>query len=217
MADAGRETKDSCSAASDAPVEAGASTARGPRLLRAGRGLHADLRLVDAPSGPQVVKDYGDRPTWLHRTWGRWLCAHEQAVYRAMEARLGSSTWRPRLVGRSGERAFALSYRPGRPLSRALAAEIPADFVDALERAVHELHSAGIVHLDLSHRSNVLVDDAGGPVLLDFASAVTAPPGGLRHRLLLFFFAGLDRRALRKWRRKLERGRSAPKAAARRV
>jgi len=206
----GDGSADSSPPSSDTPI-AGVSPAA--RLLRAGKGLHADLRLVDASSGPQVVKDYGGRASRLRRAWGRWICAREQAVYKAMEARLGPSPWRPRLIGPSGAHAFLLSYRPGRPLSRALAAEVPADFVDALEGAVSELHAGGIVHLDLSHRSNVLVDDSGGPVLLDFASALTAPPGGLRHRLLLFAFAGLDRRALRKWRRKLGHDRRARAAS----
>jgi hypothetical protein len=191
----------------DAHTPAGdaADLARRDRLLRVGRGLHADVRLHETASGPCIVKDYSRRPAWLRRTWGRWICAHEQSVYREMEARLGPADWRPRLIGPSGAHAFALGYRPGRPLSRALADELPRDFVERLEQAVQALHAAGIVHLDLSHRSNVLVDEQGRPVLLDFASAMTAPRGGLRHRLLVSVLGRLDRRALRKWRRKLGR------------
>lgn len=175
-------------------------------LLQAGRGAHADLRLVETDAGPCVVKDYSGRPAWLRRTWGRFICAREQAAYRALDARLGpvdERGWRPRLVGSRGPHAFVLSYRPGRPVSRAIARELPPTFYGELERAVRDMHAAGIVHLDLSHRSNVLVDETGAPVMLDFASAMTAPPGSWRHRLLVAVFGAIDRRALRKWRHKL--------------
>jgi RIO-like serine/threonine protein kinase len=171
--------------------------------LHRGGLAQADLRLVSSSTGAVVLKDYSDRPLWLRRTWGRWLCRREQAAYRALGERLGAPAWLPRFEGSRGPDAFAIEYRPGRPLSRSLADEVPPGFVDALDAAVHALHGAGIVHLDLSHRSNVLLDEAGQPVLLDFASAVCAPPGGLRHRLVVGLFGWLDRRAVRKWRRKL--------------
>ncbi len=174
------------------------------RPLHRGGLAQADLRVVDAPEGPLVVKDYSDRPAWLRRTWGRWMCRREQAAYRAIADRLDAPPWLPGFEGSRGPDAFAIAYRPGRPLSRSLAGEVPPGFVDELEAAVRSLHDAGIVHLDLSHRSNVLLDETGHPVLLDFASALRAPPGGLRHRLLVGLFGWIDRRAVRKWRRKLE-------------
>ncbi len=179
----------------------------GERWLHHGSLAQADLRLVQSSSGPLVIKDYSNRPAWLRHTWSRWLCRRERAAYETIERRLDSPAWLPRLAGDAGPDAFAMEYRPGRPLSRSLASELPADFVDELDAAVRALHGAGVVHLDLSHRSNVLVDDAGHPVLLDFASALRAPPGGLRHRLLIGLLGWVDRRAVRKWRRKLGAGR----------
>ncbi len=171
--------------------------------LHRGGLTQADLRLVEAPEGRLVLKDYSDRPAWLRHTWGRWMCRREQAAYRAIAARIGAPPWLPRFFGSRGPDAFAVAYRPGRPLSRSLADEAPPGFVDEFEAAVRALHEVGIVHLDLRHRSNVLLDDAGQLVLLDFASALRAPPGGLRHRLLIVLFGWIDRRAVRKWRRKL--------------
>jgi hypothetical protein len=173
------------------------------RWLHRGSLAQADVRLVSSASGPVVVKDYSGRPLWLRWVWGRWLCRRERAALRTVEERLEGPAWLPRLVEGAGPDAFAMEYRPGRPLSRAIARELPATFVDELEGAVRALHRAGVVHLDLSHRSNVLVDDAGHLVLLDFASALRAPPGGVRHRLLVGLLGWIDRRAVRKWRRKL--------------
>jgi predicted Ser/Thr protein kinase len=65
------------------------------------------------------------------------------------------------------------------------------------------MHRRGVVHFDLSHRSNVLVGEDGRPVLIDFASALCLRPGGLAARVLLPLVTGLDRRALAKWRARL--------------
>lgn len=177
---------------------------RAPSLLHRGGLAQADLRLVESPDGDLLVlKDYSARPAWLRFAWSRWLCAREQFAYRAIEQRLGARGWLPGFRGSVGREGFLLSYRPGRPLSRALAGELPSGFVDELDEAVQALHGVGVVHLDLSHRSNVLVDACGHPVLLDFASALVAPPGGLRARMLVALLGGMDRRAIRKWRRKL--------------
>jgi hypothetical protein len=51
----------------------------------------------------------------------------------------------------------------------------------------------------------VLRDEAGHAVLIDFGSALVFRPGGVAARLLLPWFAALDRRALRKWRTKQQR------------
>ena len=55
----------------------------------------------------------------------------------------------------------------------------------------------------LRHRSNILVDDEGSPILIDFGSAFTFRPGGLLARVLLPLLAWIDRRALHKWRARL--------------
>jgi serine/threonine protein kinase len=65
------------------------------------------------------------------------------------------------------------------------------------------MHARGVAHLDLRHRSNVLLAADGSPVLIDFGSAVCLRPGGLAARLVLPLLARVDRGALRKWRAKL--------------
>jgi hypothetical protein len=77
------------------------------------------------------------------------------------------------------------------------------EFGRKLEAHVRELHGLGVVHLDLRHRSNLRAGLDGEPVLIDFASALAFRPGGLAARWLLPLLARADRRALRKWRRRL--------------
>ncbi|HKK51684.1 MAG TPA: serine/threonine protein kinase, partial [Myxococcota bacterium] len=77
-------------------------------------------------------------------------------------------------------------------------------FLVELEESIREMHRRGVVHLDLRHRSNVLACAEGHPVLLDFASALRLDPERWPARWLLRLLASVDRRALEKWRVRLQ-------------
>jgi predicted Ser/Thr protein kinase len=174
-----------------------------PRLtvavLNRGRIGNPDVLLVERDGRRVVVKDFAPRPPWVRATWGRWITAREARAWRALSGHPAV----PRFLGAIDALAFAVEYRPGRRMSRQLKGAVPEDFVDRLAEAVDEMHRRGVAHLDLRHRSNVLADDAGRPVLIDFGSAVTFRPGSLACRWLLPLLARLDRAALGKWRERI--------------
>ena len=173
--------------------------ARTRTCLQRGEIRNPDVLLVEVPGAFVVVKDFRPRPAWLRQTLGRMLIWRELRAYRALAGHPSV----PRLFGRIDAFAFAMEYRPGVRLARSIAGRVPGDLPAALEKAVHAMHDRGVAHLDLRHRSNVLVDGEGAPVLLDFASAVCFRPGGLAARWLLPFFKRMDLRALAKWRDRL--------------
>ncbi len=173
--------------------------ARRLRVLHRGRSRNPDVFLVQSERGPVVVKDFAPRAAWVRLLLGPWLNAREMRAYRALDG-LDAV---PRLLGRIDRLAFAVEYRPGRRMSRRLAGQVPADFVSRLEAAVAAMHARGVVHLDLRHRSNVLVDAAGRPVLIDFASALCLRPERRPDRWLLRWLSRWDRDAVAKWRERL--------------
>jgi RIO-like serine/threonine protein kinase len=79
---------------------------------------------------------------------------------------------------------------------------VPEGFLASLAEALAEMHRRGVVHLDLKNRTNVLSDEQGRPVLIDFGSAFVFRPGSGAARWLLPLFAFFDRRALAKWNAK---------------
>lgn len=164
-------------------------------VLHRGRARNPDVLLVDGPAGPIVVKDFSPRGALVRALLGRWLNRREMRAYR----RLAGHPSVPRLLGRIDAFAFALEYRPGRRMSRRLAGAIRPGFVDRLAAAVDAMHQLGVVHLDLRHRSNVLVDERGDPVLIDFASALVLAPGSWLARAL----GRVDRKAVEKWRQRV--------------
>jgi hypothetical protein len=183
-------------------------------LNRGGWG-NADVYLSRIAGEPVVVKDFAARAAWLRWTWGVWMNRRELAAYR----RLAGMRAVPGVVGEVDAFAFALEYRPGERLSRALAGVVSPDFAAELDAAIGEMHSRGVVHLDLRHRSNVLAGVDGHPVLLDFASSLVFAVGGFAARWILPWLARLDRAAAEKWRRRLDpesdihrRGLESPRA-----
>ena len=195
-------------------LERGSLAARTTRVLNRGHRHNADVLLVETGDRQLVVKDFAPRGALVRATLGRWLTAREAAAYRWLEGHPAV----PRFVGFVDSLAFAVEFRPGRRISRHLLDEAGPGFIDALASAVDGLHARGLVHLDLGHRSNVLVDGTGEPVLVDFASALWFQPGSRAARLVLPALLGFDRRAVAKYRDRLERQRSrrasAPSAPA---
>jgi hypothetical protein len=167
-------------------------------LERGGR-FSPDVWLVESSSGRVVVKDFQARGRFVRATLGRWLVRHECRIHR----RLAAHPAVPRLLGRVDAHAFALEHRAGVRFSRRRPWTFTSEFGDRLEACVRELHALGVVHLDLRHRSNVRAGLDGSPVLIDFGSALGFRPGSLAQRWLLPLLGLADRRAVRKWRRRL--------------
>lgn len=174
----------------------------GARPLKQGLPTKADLWLLDRPGGTLVVKDFGKKRL-LTRLLGRFQISRECRAYR----RLGPRPFLPRFIGRIDAHALALEWIAGEQLSRStLLEERGAELLAELRTIVGALHEAGLTHLDLRGRANVLVDVEGRVRVLDLASAVWFRPRSLPHRLFFGPLATTDEAALLKWKRLLGAG-----------
>jgi hypothetical protein len=166
------------------------------RVLQRGGPTKADLRLVDLGAGPMVVKDFAGKAAWV-RLLGRLQIARECRAYRW----LGPVPGLPRFLGRVDAHALAVEWIEGEQLARdPRRLREGAQLLAGLREVVERLHRAGLVHLDLRGRENVLVTPDGRVVILDLASAIWFRPGGLPQRLFARWFALTDEAALLKWK-----------------
>jgi serine/threonine protein kinase len=62
-----------------------------------------------------------------------------------------------------------MEFVSGRPVGRG--ETLPPVFFSELERVLREIHSRGVVHLDLRHKGNILLSEKGEPFLIDFNSS----------------------------------------------
>jgi hypothetical protein len=167
--------------------------------FRTGSAYKADLLLYQAGDGPILLKDYaGKRGVW--RSLGAVGTGREA---RALQT-LADVDGVPRFLGRPDRYCVAMTLVPGRR-ARKDDPELRGNeaFVRDLELLVGQMHARGVVHLDLKHRSNLLVSDDGKPVVLDFESAHCFNPDGFLGRLLVHLGGTFDRLAVLKWKRRL--------------
>jgi hypothetical protein len=185
----------SAPAASVWSVPRRAELARAERIS-AGGFANPDVFALEHGGARLVVKDFAPRGALVRATLGRWIARREQRAWRALAGHPAVPRW----IGAIDALAFAVEARAGRPLSRSVARETPPAFFDALARAIDEMHARGVLHLDLRHQGNVLVGDDGGPVLVDFGSALVLPAGGALALLAARLLGWIDRSAVAKWR-----------------
>lgn len=168
-------------------------------VLVQGASNKADLLVVDVGQGPVVVKDFGSKP-WRTRVLGRIQIYREVRAYRW----LAGDPAVPRFLGRIDGLALAMEKVDGRQLAFApeRRSSGPA-CIQGLRAAIDAIHRAGVVHMDLRGRENVMVLADGGIVLVDLAGAFCLRPGGLMHYLLFRWLTIPDESAFLKWKRNL--------------
>ena len=156
--------------------------------------------MVDLAHGPTVVKDFAGK-SWWFRWFGRLQIARECRAYGF----LGKADGFPRFVGRVDAHALALGKIEGVQLIVAPTRfSNGADYLGQIRGCLDRLHAAGIFHLDLRGRHNVLLTPGNTIVVLDLASAVRLRPGSPIHRLFSPLLNALDESAYLKWKWILE-------------
>jgi len=120
-----------------------------------------------------VVKDARHKRMGI-RWLSRWLLARERAVLQ----RLGAIDEVPHLVSTIDRDAIVLTMVPGRALDSRRFRERPRAIFEQLLDLTRRLHAVGVFHLDLHHRTNLLLDDEGRLHLVDFGAAVVPGPLG---------------------------------------
>ena len=135
------------------------------RTLPGRNWTKADVHQVDAEDGCWAVKDYAPRPWWVRRSLGRWLIGRERRALHRAAGIPGVPRLRP---GAAAREQLITAWIEGTGLGET--AELPAETWGALHQTVTALHERGLALGDL-HRSDVRIDLAGRPWILDFATA----------------------------------------------
>jgi len=137
-----------------------------------------DLNRVKVGERILMVKDVHPRSFFFRWALGLWLIHKEWKIY----SRLAGIQGIPKAVERIDRFAFAMEFVPGKPIQRGEA--LSPSFFSDLERVLEEVHSRGVVHLDLRHKGNILISERGEPYLIDFNSSFSFKEKGfLRHFL----------------------------------
>jgi RIO-like serine/threonine protein kinase len=140
-------------------------------LIYKGQWANAVLSKYNDGSVDWVVKDFGPRSWLIKNTLGRRFQRRELKTLQKLSGIAGI----PERVFALDSMALCYVFKPGKTL-RSLYPDVGSldrDYFLKLEEVVKEMHSRGMVHLDLRNGENVLVTDDGAPFLLDFQSSLS--------------------------------------------
>jgi predicted Ser/Thr protein kinase len=147
-----------------------------------------------------LLKDYGRKAGMWRDVLGVVFTGREARALRALRGVQGV----PQFRGRPDPYCVAMTFISGKRVRRSdPEVRDNEDFVRQLTHTVHEMHRRGVVHLDLKHRSNLMVSAAGQPVVLDFESALCFHRTWLIGPLAVMLLGQLDWLAVQNWTRKL--------------
>lgn len=107
----------------------------------------------------------------------------EHAAYARLEGLQGF----PRCLGLIDDRWLVLEHIDGEPFRTAQLAD-PEEFFTRLIAVIRSMHERGVAHGDLKRKSNLLVDRAGRPVILDLGAATFLKTDGWAFNRRLFEF-----------------------------
>jgi len=145
-----------------------------------------DLNRVEVGGRIFMIKDVRRKSLLIRWTLGLWLIHKEWKIY----SRLAGIRGVPKVLGRIDRFAFAMEFIPGRAIRRG--ETLSPSFFSDLERIIREVHSRGVVHLDLRHKGNILLSENGEPFIIDFNSAFYFRERGLLRHLLFPFLRKVD-------------------------
>ena len=171
------------------------------RLHQKGKWGKADILLVETGRGKAVVKDFG-RKILPVRWYGRWQIRREASIYR----RLSGIPGVPRYYGRIGKNAMAIEFIQGERISQWKRRELPPALFSRLWGLIEEIHSRGIVHIDLRKRDNILINASGEVFIIDFNASFHFLPGSRRARWLFPALRKIDHFGFLKWKAVLAPG-----------
>ena len=137
-------------------------------VVRAGGESRPEVKSICVGGSDLVVKDYRSGKSRFGRLLGRFLIWREKTAYE----RLAGLASVPCYYGTIDPYALVLQHMPARRVLQVAPDEIPPDFFDLLSQLVRSLHRRGLAHADLHKLDNILIDEDGQPVIVDFTSAV---------------------------------------------
>jgi hypothetical protein len=168
--------------------------------LREPNRCKPDLLLYEVDGEQVVLKDYSGKAGVLREVVGPVLIGREARALRALRGIEGV----PQFRGRPDRHCVAMSYVAGRRVAkRVFRLADNTDFFRVLADIVRQMHARGVVHLDLKHRSNLMVREDGWPAIIDFESALCFGPRRLLGRLAVAVLGQVDLLALENWKRRL--------------
>ncbi len=133
--------------------------------------MKPDIFIVEREQQFLVAKDFRDKG-WIARyIWGTLNIMYEKFLLN----KLRGISQIPQIIGLEDYNCLLISHIDGEEIKRCRH-HLSENFFDQLLQIADNLHIKGVLHLDLGHKSNIMVDRHGNPAIIDFNASLYLPP-----------------------------------------
>ncbi|MCD6430933.1 MAG: hypothetical protein J7L57_06920 [Deltaproteobacteria bacterium] len=157
------------------------------KRVMAVKAMKPDILIVERGQQFLVAKDFRNKGWVACYFWGPLNLMYEKFILN----KLKGVAQIPRIIGLEDYNCLLISRINGDEIKkcRHLLSE---NFFDQLLKIADDLHSRGVLHLDLGHKSNIMVDQQGNPAIIDFNCSLYLPPNAF-YRPLIRLLSMVDR------------------------
>jgi serine/threonine protein kinase len=140
------------------------------RIIATRKSMKPDVLIAENGGEFVVAKDFRNK-IWLARTlWGPLNIMYEKFILRKLSGINGV----PEFIGLEDYNCLLIGFIDGDIIKKSCQNLAP-DYFDNLFEIVKKIHERGILHLDLGHKSNVMVRKNGDPAIIDFNTSIYLP------------------------------------------
>ncbi|MEA1922318.1 MAG: hypothetical protein U9N63_06645 [Pseudomonadota bacterium] len=157
------------------------------KKISAEKALKPDILIVENKEQFLVAKDFRGKAWMAQYLWGPLNIGYEKFLLN----KLAGVAKIPQVIGLEDYNCLLISRIEGDEIKKC-SHLLAQDFFDQLLKIADDLHARGVLHLDLGHKSNIMVDQNGNPAIIDFNASLYLPPNSL-FRPLIRLLGKVDR------------------------
>lgn len=139
--------------------------------IMAEKALKPDIFIIESDQHYLVAKDFRNKGWIARNLWGPLNLMYEKFIMSKLKevARI------PQVIGLEDYNCLLISHIDGEEVKKS-SHLLADDFFEQLLLISDNLHARGVLHLDLGHKSNIMVDQNGMPAIIDFNNSLYLPP-----------------------------------------
>ena len=157
------------------------------KRITAKKAMKPDILIVKRKQQFLVAKDFRNKGWVARYIWGPLNLMYEKFLLSKLEG----IAQVPQIIGLEDYNCLLISRIEGDEIKKCRHL-LSNNFFDQLLQIADNLHSRGVLHFDLGHKSNIMVDLQGNPAIIDFNASLFLPPNAF-FRPLIRLLAKVDR------------------------
>ena len=140
------------------------------RVIAAKKAMKPDVIVAESYGRFVVAKDFRNKPWIIRSFWGPLNIMYEKFILQKLDGVSGIPTF----IGLEDYGCMLISFIDGDEIKKAEHQLAPGYF-DNLLQIASDIHARGVLHLDLGHKTNVMVKQDGSPAIIDFNTSLYLP------------------------------------------